>query len=1551
MGSVVQAGYRFVEFARDHVEKSVPERYEQQAFLYPDHIVVKTRTHQITYREFNKSANQLARVIRQRSSNDRPVALLLDHDLAAIVSIFAVLKAAKSFVPLDPSLPQTRLGYMLDDSRADFVVTNTQRLALAQELLDSSRVINIDQIDRLLDTTNLDIPISSENISCILYTSGITGRPKGVMHTHRNELHNVMHHTNSLHLKADDRLTLLGSYSTGQGMQDLYCALLNGATLYPWSLKADGLSGLAEWLFQERITVYHSAATVFRHLIRTLSGREEFPDLRIIRLGSEHVSWKDVEAYKRHFSKQCVFVNALSSSETKTIRQHVINKETQVTGLVPVGYAVADTEVLLLDELGNEIGPNQVGEIAVRSQFLSPGYWRKPDLTSAAYASDRSCPEERIFRTGEWGRMSSDGCLEHLGRRDSQVKIRGYRVETYETELALLRHPTVDQALVLCRENTKTDKYLVAYMTVSRLPTPTVSELRNFLSEQVPQYMIPSAFVFLESFPLTQNGKVDHNALPEPSTSRPALDIPFVSPTSPVEQALAAIWSGILGIDEIGVQDDHFDLGGNSLTAMQMAAQVEKQFRVRLSLKRFFESPTVASLSRAISVPLSAAAPVNDFRLESEPRGELLPLSFAQQRLWFLDQWEPGNAIYNICRAHRLRGPLDIAAIGESLNAVVQRHEVLRTLFPVIDGQPTQAITPVVNVPLPVVDLRALPEAERVAAGLELTNLEARQPFDLCAGPMLRVKLVRLADDEHILVLTLHQIVCDGWSMNVFYREFWTIYDAVCKKNLPSLPTLSLQYVDFAIWQRRWLRDAFLGSQIAYWKMQLGKSSPLLNLPTDRFRPVRQSFRGSRHAIVLVQSLSEAVKDLTRREGVTLFIMLMAAFQSLLHRYAGQDDLVVGFPIANRNWTETAGLLGCFVNTLVLRTDFSGEPHFKELLSKVRDACLDAYAHQDLPFDKLIEELRPARDLGRNPMFQTMFVLQIGDNFPLGVDGLVSERVDVDAGTSKFDLTLSLAEHDKQLVGFIEYSTDLFDAATIERMAGHFRTLLEGVVADPDRCVSVLPILTEAERRQLLVEWNDTAADYPKDKCIHERFEEQVERTPDDIAVVFEGHRLTYQELNARANQLAHHLIDLGIGPDNFVGIRVERSLEMVVGLLGILKAGGAYVPLDPRYPKERLAFMVGDAQVSVLVTQAKLVEDRGWSMEDGDPRSSILNPRPTVVYLDRDWPVIQRESAMNPRIEAGPENLAYVIYTSGSTGQPKGVQVSHGSVVNCLVSIGEHVGLTSEDRLLAVTTISFDIAALEMYLPLLLGGTVVVASHAEATDSAELIRRVRESSATIMQATPSTWRMLIEAGWEGSPEFKILCGGESLSRELAEALLTRGEVWNLYGPTETTIWSTIHKVESAEGPVPIGRPIANTQIYILDSHLQPVPIGVHGELYIGGDGLARGYLNRPELTEERFVSNPFSNKPGSRLYRTGDRARYRAGGNIEFLGRTDNQVKIRGHRIELGEIEAALNQHPAVRESVIVVRDRDSTGNSLVAYVVLKPQLADFRYRTDGAF
>jgi len=925
------------------------------------------------------------------------------------------------------------------------------------------------------------------------------------------------------------------------------------------------------------------------------------------------------------------------------------------------------------------------------------------------------------------------------------------------------------------------------------------------------------------------------------------------------------------------------------------------------------------------------AAPVAETPLVSTAKNGAIPLSFAQQRLWFFNQFEPNNTVYNDHIVLRLTGRLNVEALEKTLTAIVTRHEVLRTTFVVVNGAPAQVIAEGRSPELEVIDLESVPAAGRDAEVLRALSEENARPIDLTVDLMLRPLLLKLGPAEHVLALTIHHIASDGWSMELLFQELAVLYEAFSTAMPPALSELPIQYADFAIWQRRLLQGDVLDGHLNYWKKKLAGAPALLELPTDRPRPPVQSYRGARRALTLPKALADDLAQFSRREGVTLFMTLLAAFKVLLHRYTGQDDIVVGSPTAGRNRVETEKLIGCFINNLVLRSDVSGDPSYRELLRRVRQTSLEAMAHQDLPFEKLVEELQPRRALDHHPIYQVMFVLQNVPRSRAKLPGLTLTPVRLDSGIARFDLSLCMgqpADDAAISVGSIqsntiEYNTDLFDDATIERMIGHFQTLLTGIVADAARPISQLPILTEAERRQLLIDWNKTAADYAKDKCFHELFEAQVERTPDSIAAVFEDRQLTYRELNARANRLAHYLKTLGVGPDVLVGVFVERSLEMIVALLGVMKAGGAYVPLDPTYPQDRLAFMLEDAGLALLVTQLQLLD---------------LLPRhkARVVCLDADQTEFAQERADNPTHSSDPANLAYVIYTSGSTGKPKGVQIPHRALVNFVESMRRRPGISDKDVLLAVTTLSFDIAGLELYLPLTVGARVVIVGREILTDGRELAKTIGSSGATIMQATPATWRLLVESGWEGEKRLKILCGGEGWPPELADALLSRcGSLWNMYGPTETTIWSAVHPVESADRAIPVGRPIANTHIYIVDRYGQLAPIGVAGELLIGGDGLARGYLGRPELTAEKFIPDPFSGEPEARLYRTGDLARYLSNGNIELLGRIDHQVKVRGYRIELGEIETVLAEHPAVREAVVIVREDVPGDKRLVGYIV----------------
>jgi amino acid adenylation domain-containing protein len=1527
----------FTQFSKEEVEQSIPSRFEKIVSKYSDRIALKTDTHILTYAELNAMANGLGRAILTRKAGKaRPVGLLFEKGTQLIAAMLGVLKAGKFFVLLDPSFPKARITAMFQDSNADLLISARKDSPLAMEVAsDECRLMEFESTQDDISAENLRLVVSPKALAVIFYTSGSTGKPKGVVQNHRNLLHNMMLRTNASHVCEHDRITLLPS-GTANSVTNSFLALLNGAALLPYNVQKEGVAGLASWLSQERITICLISSALFRNLCETQRTSERFPDLRVIRLRSEAVCATDVELFKKHFPSSCILANGLSSSETGPLSEYIINHSTDIAGgEVPLGYAVEDKELLLLDEQGKPIGFNEVGEITVKSSYLSGGYWRKPDLTKTKFKRDPNGGKGRFYLTGDLGLFRSDGCLVYKGRKDFRVKVRGYGVEIAEVEKALRGHAAVRELVVVVRENESGEARLIAYFTPFDSAGPSVTELRSFLHQQLPEYMIPSTFVMLNAIPLTPNGKVDRNALPTPNSSRPELATQYVAPVTTAEKRLAQIWAEILGLDEVGTHDNFFDLGGHSLLATRLLSRIHDDFEAELPLGDFFKTPTIAALAERIEQARHDKQSLQALPISRVSRDGNLALSFAQERLWFLEQLEPGNSAYNMFSAHRFTGQLDVQALELSFNEMIRRHESWRTVFEAEDGQPKQLVLPSLMLKVPVVDLRVMvSDAEREREVRRLFRGEAQKPFDLARGPLLRVILLRLTEDEHILLLARHHIIYDGWCRGIMARELSILYDALSRGHSPSLPGLPVQYADFAQWQRQWLQGEVLERQLAYWRKRLDHA-PTLQLPTDRPRPPVQTSRGARHYFAFSETLSSGLKSLSHRHGLTLFMTLLAAFQTLLHRYTGQNDIVIGAPIAGRNRSELEGLIGLFLNVLVLRTDLSGDPTFQELLLKVRDICVGAYAHQDLPFEKLVEELRPERNLSHHPLFQVTFSLQNTPRFPLELTGLTVDDLEVDAEIARFDLELFIEEGERGLRGYMNYNTDLFSLITIERMVNHFETLLQRIVVNSEQRLSDLPILTEPETQELLVKWNNTQTDYPRDKCVHELFEEQVERSPDAVAVVFENQQLTYRELNERANQLARHLRKLGAGRETLVGICMERSLEMVVGLLGILKAGAAYVPLNPSYPNERLAFMLQDTRAHVLLTQQRLLE--------GLPSCEARR-----ICVDTDSEDIKKQSRENPVGHTTAENLAYVIHTSGSTGKPKGVQIPHRAMVNFLSSMRQKPGLTERDVLLAVTNLSFDIAALEIFLPLTVGGRMVMISGEVATDARQLSEKMSSEHITVMQATPATWHLLSGTGWQGSKDLKILCGGEALSPELATKLLPKSSsLWNLYGPTETTIWSAFHQVQSGDGPIPIGRPITNTQIYLLDSYLQPVPIGVAGELHIGGLGLARGYLNLPHLTAEKFIPNPFSAEPGARLYRTGDLARYLADGNIEFLGRVDNQVKIRGFRIELGEIETVLAQIPGVREAVVVVRE-DEAEKRLVAYLVPNqdsiPTIAELR-------
>ncbi|MEW5929506.1 MAG: amino acid adenylation domain-containing protein [Gemmatimonadota bacterium] len=1510
--------------------------FAAQARRAPERTALREAGAAWTYGELEARSNQLAhRLLARGLGRGETVAVYAERSAALVWAMLGVLGAGGAFVVLDPAYPPARLARQLAAARPRVLLRVESAGALPAEVeawLDGAGAARLD-LPALPDarrtgfpgehpSTAPEVDVGPEDVAYVAFTSGTTGEPRGIVGTHRPLSHFVAWQREAFGLGEEDRFALLSGLAHDPLLRDVFTPLSLGATLCIPDPRRMGTPGyLARWLAEEAVGAVHLTPAMGQ-LLRE-GGGGGLPALRHVFWGGDKVRAGDVAALRERApaAESVVFYGATETPQA--VSYFPVPRQWRGPEVLPVGRGIAAAQLLVLRPGGGLAGVGEVGEICVRTPHLARGYLHDEAGTRERFVGNPfgGDPEDRMYRTGDLGRYRPDGAVQILGRADAQVKVRGFRIEPGEVEAALREHRGVREAVVVLREEAGGEARLVGYVAAGE-EGPSAAELREHARARLPEHMVPGAIVVLESIPLTPNGKVDRRALPAPESPGTA---EHEAPRTATEEVLAGMWAETLRRERVGVTEDFFALGGHSLLAMRLVSRLREAFGVEVPLRALFEASTVARLAARIDALRSAGAPPAP-PIARVPRDGPLPPSFAQQRLWLVDRIEPGSAAYNMPFALRMRGALDVAALRASLDALVRRHETLRTTFAEQDGAPVQVIHPPAGVALVELDLGELPPPGREAEAERLAAEEALRPFDLARGPLLRCTLLRLGHDDHVLCLTLHHVVSDGWSMQVLTRDVTALYAAFSRGETPRLPELPVQYADYAVWQRERLRGETLEAQVGFWKERLADAPPLLEIPLDHPRRVGLSPREASLPFLLPAGVSDGLRALSRREGATLFMTVLAAWQALLGRWAGQEDVVVGTPIAGRSRHETEGLIGFFVNVLALRGDLSGDPTWGELLGRVRGSALGAYAHQELPFERLVEELATERSLTHSPVFQATFALnRLDERERLSLGELELASFGARGGVARYDLGLVVSDRPEALGAALEYREALFDAGTVARMAGHLEALLEAMVEAPGRRISGASLLRGAERAHVLEAWNATAADFPRDRCIHELVAEQAARTPEAVAVAAGGGTLTYAELERRSDRLAHRLAALGVRPEARVGLCLERGPEMVVGLLAVLKAGGAYVPLDPAYPAERLAYMLGDSGASVLLTQAALA-------------AALPDFAGARICLDEVETAFGDGPTPAPARAASPGNAAYVIYTSGSTGTPKGVVVPHRAVVNFLDSMRLRPGLSARDTLLAVTTLSFDIAALELFLPLTTGARVVLADRETASDGARLRDAVAASGATVMQATPASWRMLLDAGWEGAPGLKALCGGEALPRELADRLLGAvGELWNLYGPTETTIWSTVERVEPGAGAVSIGAPVANTRLYLLDRGLEPVPAGVPGELYVGGEGVARGYLGRPELTAERFVPDAFSRGPGggARLYRTGDRVRRRADGALEYLGRTDTQVKVRGFRIEPGEIEAALRALPQVREAVAVVREGPQGDRRLVAYVV----------------
>lgn len=1509
------------------------ELFEQQARRTPSAVAVVGAGEELTYGELATRSRALAQQLQARGlRSEQLVGICMERSPRLLVAMLGVLQAGAAYVPLDSRYPKERIAWILDDAKAALLLTEESLLDGLRAIESECPVISIDDASDEISEAG-EAPVSSANLAYVIYTSGSTGRPKGVAVQHESIVNYVETAKDLFKLTPHDRVLQFASISFDTSAEEIYPTLASGATLV---LRNDDMLSSPDAFFRQceewGITVLDLPTGYWHSLANTQTLRVP-ESLRLVILGGEKAQRERVSQWQRSAGDRVRLINTYGPTEATIVStSYEVNDLPADAHEVPIGRAVQNAETYVLDSHLQAAPIGVAGELHIGGSSLARGYLNASELTAQKFIPHpfSRAAGARLYKTGDRARYRADGQLEFLGRLDQQVKLRGFRIEPGEIESALCEHAAVTDAVVLLREDKAGDQRLVAYVQTSGV---TGTQLRSKLQQKLPDYMIPSAFVLLDELPRTPSGKVDRAALPEPEQSQSEN---FVAPRNPTEELVAGIWRQVLNLPQVGAEDNFFILGGHSLLATQVTARLRDQLSVEIPLRVFFESPTVAGIAAYLDTRRRGGQAIEFPAIEPVSRDQLLPLSFSQERLWFIAQLDPGNTAYHVPRAIRITGELDVDLVRETFTEIIRRHEILRTSFPTVDGRPVQVIHPAHPISLPLIDLQSLPPEKRESEVRSFIQKEGNQLFDFNEEPLIRVNLLRTGTHEHVLVLAEHHLVHDGWTQGVLMRDFVAIYSAFYLGQPSPLPELPIQYADFAHWQRRWLQGSVLEEQLDFWKKQLSGAPPFLELPAVRSRPPVQSFRGAEFNLQLDAGTADALREFSRNHGVTLFMTMLAAFEVLLSRYTGATDIVVGSGIANRRWQAFENLLGMIINTVVLRVDLSANPTFSELLQRVRDVTLDAYSHQDLPFEKLVEEIQPQRTLSYTPIFQVMFSFLDTPMAAMQLPGLEIEAIDAHNHTAKFDLNVVVVTPSEQTAGLrataerqitvaFEYNTDIFDEQAIGQLAAHYLRLLQAVLEDDGQRLQELPLLSSTERKLLLSDWNQTQREYPRNQTVAQLFEQQVERTPEAVAIVFNGRELSYAELNQRANRLAQHLRARGVRPDVTVGLLVERSIEMIVGLLGILKAGGAYVPLDPQNPAERLSFMLRDAGVKLLLTQKRL-------------RQKLDQSELPWLDLESD----QEDYAPdNFEVETLPDNLAYVMYTSGSTGLPKGVAVTHRNIAR-LVMNADYVEFGSDEVFLQLAPLSFDASTFEIWGSLLNGARLVIMPP-QLPLLEDIARAAQEQGVTTLWLTSGLFNQMADehaAALAGVRQ--LLAGGDVLSPTHIRKVLAQkgaaGFVINGYGPTESTTFACCYRINAEsqiENSVPIGRPITNTTVYILDGNGQPVPLGVTGELHIGGDGLGWGYFQRPDLTAERFVPDPFSGAPGARLYRTGDLTRYLHDGNIEFVGRADQQVKVRGFRVELDEIETILDEHPAVGKSAVIARDDDWGVKRLIAYVV----------------
>lgn len=1515
--------YEWNDTAADYPsDKCVHHLFEEQVIKSPDAIAVVYEEEQATYSELNAMANRLAHyLVKQGAAEDTIVAICMERGIDMIAVLLAISKTGATYLPLDPIYPKARQELILEDAKPSLFITQTSVLDKIPQ--SEAEIILIDEKEKYADEPSGNLAFGNAYKPLyVLFTSGSTGKPKGVAVLQRSTINVVNAFSKLLRVTPKDIVFTVTTIAFDLAELDIYLALLNGGKVVLGTREA----AMSMELLMEKIESSHATifqATPVTHRMLVQAGWKGKKDLKIIS-GGDAMS---KELGKELLQRTQEVWNSYGPTETTIYNttKMVVPADTEGEGIVTIGRPFDNNTMYILDSEMNPVPIGTAGELYIGGDGLSPGYLNHPEMTAAKFVRNpfSEKPGDLIYKSGDLIKYLPDGNMAFITRIDNQVKIRGFRIELGEIESALASYPGIKEAVVIARENNSGEKILVAFYTTEAENSIKSAQIRAFLQSKLPEYMIPSVVSKLDKIPLTANNKFDRKTLSATALPEIEEDGNFVAPSTPDEIRLALIWKEILKIDKVGIHTGFFELGGHSLTAAQLIARIKKEFGVTIPFRAVFERITISGLLEQMKHPEAKVKEGENFITHTDHGRDVFPLSSSQSRIWFLEKFDPGMIAYNLPMDFSISGKLDIAVLEKSLRFLVGRHASFRTVFPMVNGEPLQKILPEVPVNLQTITLEN--ENEKLPSLIKSYSLEnAKHKFNLETGPLFRFQLLVTGESEFIFLINIHHIISDAISQGIFLEELNNVYHSYILEEPINLPTIPVSYADFTLWQNQWLAGEACRKEIDFWKEELSGAPDLLQLPLDYRRPKTMTYTGREAHLPIDPGLKVKLTELSRKKGTGLSITLLSAFAGLVYRYTSQEDFVLGFPVANRTLPELEALTGVFINTLPIRFNFPAGVTFSEVMQHTLNKFLSAYENQEVPVEKLVDEMKVTRSMNISPVFQVLFNYLTGfpDSFQL--PGALMQQRRGERISSQFDLTLTVNDVDEGLDCAFEYNTDLFREDTINRLMGHYLTLLNAVVENEERTINSIPILTPPEQKTILDDWNNTSVSFPGNKCIHDIFEEQARRTPDSIAVVFEKEQLTYAELNERANRLAHYLQKQGAKEGTFVAICLRRGLDLITGLLAISKTGATYLPLDPIYPKARLALILEDAKPLFLLTESFLKENLPETC-----RLVLLDTR--ELYADESPENLHCGNSLNS---------AYILYTSGSTGKPKGVQIRHKSVINLVASMGKLMEISEDDIILAETTISFDIAELEMYLPLFSGARLVIASEETSMNADMLKNKIDECGATIFQATPVTYKMMVLSGWKGKPDLKLICGGEALSKELARELLPRcKELWNAYGPTETTIWSVVKKVRSedaeGEGYVAIGKPLDNTTLYVLNPERVPVPVGVAGELYIGGEGVSTGYLNLPEMNEERFVHYPLNSGEASRVYRTGDLVHYMSNGDLMFINRVDSQVKIRGFRVELGEIESAISQYKDIKENVVVARKDEQGETMLVAYCV----------------